>query len=322
MTNKERRAYYRTWNAFQIKQEKFWYSKILKVYRDWDQAFVDYMFRNGIRDAQAMLDSIITIGPIMDVLQRLYISVGLKHARFIRQQIKRDSRKLRSLPTMGVNERLTREIQRYFDENLLNKAVIKITDTHKQVVLKTLSQGIEEGWTVEQMAKAITMSAYNRHHARLVVRTETVRAANAAAEMEAQQSELVLDKEWISAMDIRVRRPPKSRFDHWDLDGQVVPGERPFFSGGEELQFPGDPNGSAGNTIQCRCTVAYIPRRDANGRLMRRERPVVSIQRPTVQGLPVEVPEIGVPSGVTVIQPVPSNIIQIITIGVQELFGN
>lgn len=321
MTSKERRAYYRTWNAFQIKQEKYWLPKIYRVFQDWDKAVIAYMESNGIQATMANLDSIITIQPIMEVLQRLYVSVGLKRARIVRQQIKRDSQKLR-MPTMGVNEQLTAQIKKYFELHLLNKAVIKITDTHKKVVLQTFIKGVEEGWSIDQMATQIVQLPYNKRHAKLVTRTEVVRAANAAAELEAQQSEIVLDKEWISAHDGRVRRPPKSKFDHWDLDGQVVPGERPFFSGGEELQFPGDPNGSAGNVIQCRCTVAYIPRRDANGKLIRREKPVATIQQPTAPALPVEVPQIGQPSGVTVIHPGPSNITEIITIGLIELFQN
>lgn len=320
MTPKERRAYYRTWNAFQIKQEKYWYPKILKVFQDWDKAFVDYMLENGVTAAAASIDSIITIQPIMEVLQRLYVSVGLKRARIVRQQIKRDSQK-KALPTMGVNERLTQLIIQYFEDNLLNKAVIQINATHKKRVLNTLSKGIAEGWSVNQMAREIIGNQYNRHHSKVVVRTETVRAANAAAELEAQQSELMLDKEWVSAHDDRVRRPPNSTFDHWDLDGQVVPGDRPFFSGGEELQFPGDPNGSAGNVIQCRCTVAYIARRDANGRLIRRERPIATIRQQTVQALPVELPEVGEQPSITVIRPAPSNITEIITIGIRELFN-
>lgn len=321
MTSKERRAYYRTWNAFQIKQEKYWLPKIYKVFKDWDDAVIAYMEKNGVRDTMANIDSIITIQPIMDVLQRLYVSVGLKRGRIVRQEIKRDTQKLR-MPTMGVNETLTAQIKKYFELYLLNKAVIPITDTHKKLILKTLSKGIEEGRSVAQMARQIALSPYSRYHAKLVIRTETVRAANAAAELEAQQSEIILDKEWISAHDDRVRRPPHSKFDHWDLDGQVVPGERPFFSGGEELQFPGDPNGSAGNVIQCRCTVAYIPRRDANGRLIRRDKPVATIQQTPAPAVPVELPAVGEPSGITVIQPAPSNITQVITIGLRELFEN
>jgi hypothetical protein len=31
-----------------------------------------------------------------------------------------------------------------------------------------------------------------------------------------------------------------------------------FDVGGEALLYPGDPSGSAANTVQCRCTVAFL----------------------------------------------------------------
>jgi hypothetical protein len=317
MTSKERREYYVTWSAFQIRQEKSWFLKIYRALQSNMDAFGDYLLKNGVRDASAMIDSIVKPGPIMEALQRLYVQVGVRRGRLVRQEIKRDTQKLR---TMGVNEQLTQDIVKYFELNLLNKSVIPITNTQKQHILQILSKGTEEGWSVEQMAREITGSPYTRRHARLVVRTETVRAANAGGYLAAQRSEFVLDHEWISAHDDRVRRPPKSKFDHWDLDGQVVPGDRPFFSGGEELWYPGDPNGSAGNVIQCRCCEAYIPRRDATGRLIRRQPRIATVQNQTAPGLPVVIPE--APQAITVLQPGPSNITEIITVGLRELFSN
>jgi hypothetical protein len=33
--------------------------------------------------------------------------------------------------------------------------------------------------------------------------------------------------------------------------------------------FPGDPKGSAGNVVNCRCSVAQVVRRDKDGNIMR-----------------------------------------------------
>jgi len=38
-----------------------------------------------------------------------------------------------------------------------------------------------------------------------------------------------------------------------DADGQAVDLEEAFTIWGESLQYPGDPAGSAGNTINCLC---------------------------------------------------------------------
>ena len=61
------------------------------------------------------------------------------------------------------------------------------------------------------------------------------------------------------------------REGHSGADGQEVPLGSPFVVDGEYLQYPGDPHGSADNTVNCRCIVvgsdgpfhagSYAPRR-------------------------------------------------------------
>ncbi len=61
-----------------------------------------------------------------------------------------------------------------------------------------------------------------------------------------------LKKEWISMRDSKVRD------DHAAADGQIVGLNDFFLVGSEKLEFPGDPNGSIENTINCRCIIGYI----------------------------------------------------------------
>ena len=49
----------------------------------------------------------------------------------------------------------------------------------------------------------------------------------------------------------------KTRHDHRNADGQRRPIDQRFNVGGENLFLPGDPRGSAGNTLNCRCSVRY-----------------------------------------------------------------
>lgn len=60
-------------------------------------------------------------------------------------------------------------------------------------------------------------------------------------------------KTWLATSDDRTRDA------HADADGQQVPYDEPFEVDGEELDYPGDPAGSAENTINCRCDVLYDP---------------------------------------------------------------
>ncbi|ADX31932.1 portal protein [Tsukamurella phage TPA2] len=65
-----------------------------------------------------------------------------------------------------------------------------------------------------------------------------------------------LDKTWIATLDRRTRR------SHWAADGQRVPIDSPFTVGGESLDYPGDPKGSARETKRCRCRVGALDRDD------------------------------------------------------------
>ena len=55
------------------------------------------------------------------------------------------------------------------------------------------------------------------------------------------------------------------------MNGVRVDLNQDFNVSGEKMMFPGDIKGSAGNVINCRCTVAQIPKRDSKGRLIRKK---------------------------------------------------
>ena len=82
--------------------------------------------------------------------------------------------------------------------------------------------------------------------------------------MGAKTSGANVKKQWISTRDNATRGlKPTDEFDHFhmdskgaELDGVFDVPMRP--SGVEQLQFPGDPTGSAGNIINCRCTIGYL----------------------------------------------------------------
>lgn len=58
-------------------------------------------------------------------------------------------------------------------------------------------------------------------------------------------------KTWNAILD------SKTREAHAEADGQVVDVNSSFIVDGEELSYPRDENGSAGNTINCRCIASY-----------------------------------------------------------------
>ncbi|WP_162451325.1 phage minor head protein [Phytoactinopolyspora mesophila] len=134
-------------------------------------------------------------------------------------------------------------------------------------IRETLVTGVEQGLGSEDLARSIQDTFSDEHgdlsrsRARRIARTETISATNDAK----LQTELDLPEElrpsykrWIAAVDERTRP------EHFAADGQTVEIDAPFDVGGEALMFPGDPNASAENVIQCRCTHVVLDSVDGN----------------------------------------------------------
>ena len=85
-----------------------------------------------------------------------------------------------------------------------------------------------------------------------IARTETTRIENKArldAYQVGKDMGYKMVKRWVCVKD------KKTRESHKHADGQTVEIDKPFIVDGEELMQPGDKNGSAGNVINCRCTM-------------------------------------------------------------------
>jgi hypothetical protein len=105
----------------------------------------------------------------------------------------------------------------------------------------------------------------NRKRAKVIVRTESNTAMNLAGDLAEEKSSILLDKVWIDAKDNR------ERASHLRCGREgAIPKEQPFSNG---LMLPGDPNGPAKEVVNCRCNRAWVPRRDAQGRVMRKPKP-------------------------------------------------
>ena len=137
--------------------------------------------------------------------------------------------------------------------------VKNISQTTVRQIRSMVEDGEREGLPVTEIAKAITgkISSIARIRAEVIARTEVHQAANVGAFVAAESTGLNLMKEWVSAADERTRE------GHADADGQMVALHDKFQVADadgnmEELEFPGDPAGSASNVIMCRCAVSYV----------------------------------------------------------------
>lgn len=146
-----------------------------------------------------------------------------------------------------------------------------ITDTSRAAIRGMLATGATEGIGATEMTHRLgavfTMWADNVGHPdtawaqgrlsyyrrELIARTELVGASNLAG-LEILRYYGVGAKEWLTALDGR------ERLAHASANGQVRPVEVEFDVGGEKLRYPGDPRGSPGNVINCRCTTLPVLR--------------------------------------------------------------
>lgn len=109
----------------------------------------------------------------------------------------------------------------------------------------------------DRVATASALLAVPR--AEVIARTEVNSAANAGATTQLRTLDVPATKTWLATTD------PRTREAHLDADGQQVGINDSFTVDGESLDFPGDPSGSPGNVINCRCTCTYdIPDDDVD----------------------------------------------------------
>jgi len=130
--------------------------------------------------------------------------------------------------------------------------VTKVMNTTKRNISKIVKNEMEAGNSNYDIAKQIKKIAEIAvpFRARKIARTETHSAANYAMTQSMTDSRMIKQKEWISALDERTRQV---EFNHVLANGERVDLNDTFKRTGENLDYPGDMDGSAGNIINCRC---------------------------------------------------------------------
>ena len=199
----------------------------------------------------------VDIRPIKDAFIRIYQRVGREFANAIYKSLKQKK-----------DEVLFTSWDAHMETFALTQAgerIVNIADTTLKRVRRVINEGIQSELGIRKIAQNIAASdGISLRRALVIARTEIVSASNEGAVLGANSTGLDYKKEWISAIDSRTRSFDKGdMFDHIVMDGTTVEKGEPFITpstnGSEPLDYPGDPKGSAGNVINCRCTVAFIP---------------------------------------------------------------
>lgn len=249
----------RRYTAIKDRYEKAFFAPLKKALKDQISSFTTVLRNQG----PAAVNSVVVVDAKMaKVIETVYVRSGLASANETLSYLRRLPKVEVKRRTFGFNAEWTNEILEYFRLNLFNKVVLPISETTREYILQVISEGVDQGWSIEEMTQKIEREDYLDGRVRRILRTEINRATNYGAVMGEKKFEYKTQKEWASVHDSRTRHP------HLSADQQRVALDGKFSVGGEMLEFPGDPNGSAENTINCRCVTLINAQRDEKGRLM------------------------------------------------------
>ena len=178
------------------------------------------------------------------------------------------------LETKDEEETLFERIVQDFLERYGAEKVTRIVQTTRDQLFRIVQEGQREGLTLRDIAKRMReqVPELSRLRAHVIARTETHTSSTYASQQVAKTSRRPLLKEWAAVEDARTRDFGEGdgvidEFSHRAMDGVRVPLNEPYmvptkYGTREPLMFPGDPNGSAGNVIMCRCVEKYVRTED------------------------------------------------------------
>lgn len=149
---------------------------------------------------------------------------------------------------------ITPELRRALEELILESGA-HIAKTTLVKIERMVEKAIVEGWTVEELTQSLHSRldglAFSR--SRRIANTEMGKVENYGQLEGYKQSELVELKGWLSAF-LKTTRDSHAQADA-EYSEEPIGLNEPFEVGGELLQYPGDPAGSPGNIIECKCAT-------------------------------------------------------------------
>jgi len=167
---------------------------------------------------------------------------------------------LERVGTSGPNFSASRPEVRDVIENIVSQAA-GTQNTFQQIASNTIQRGLEDGDDMDELVRRVASKTEEQVGFRL---DRIVKTAGQGGFEIGQKNGFrqigIEELRWLTQRDPRVRSPSVGdKWDHRGADGQVVSIDSGFLIAGEggrseTLRFPGDPQGSAGNVIYCRCT--------------------------------------------------------------------
>lgn len=241
-------------DALQRRYERRYEKQVYTALKKQLQPYLD-----AIKQAPANINEFNLIGPapLADVLESLYVTAGVAYADAMYNAIQPPKK-----VTKEVLQAAWRDFMRRFAVNQLSSTLIIINNTSIDVVKRFVLPALADGIGVLDIAKKLleSIEGLTRNRAKLIARTEMVKATNTAAMQSAATSDFMYEKKWVPAVDKRTRE------DHLAmLNSDWIPFNSKFTVGGEQMDRPGDASAPASQVCNCRCKVVFRLMRDVDG---------------------------------------------------------
>ena len=243
-------------DALQRRYEKRYEKQIFSALKKQMQPYLA-----AIKQADGNINrfDLITPAPLADILESLYVISGVAYADAMYNAIQPPSKATKEALRAGWRDFM----RKYAIVNVTN-VLTDINDTSKKLIVRLVSGGLQEGLGTLEIAKKIedVIGSVFRNRAKLIARTEMVKATNVAAMKSAETSDFMYEKKWIPAAD------DKTRMDHLAmLNSDWIPFDENFIVGGYKMRQPADgtQGASADQICNCRCKVVFRIMRDVDG---------------------------------------------------------
>jgi hypothetical protein len=225
--------------------------------------------------AQQALDQL-SEADIRNKIESVFIDIyQLTGVAFAKKEVEQLQKK--GMKTKDSFEVLESQWMRHMREFVIGRCGLKIQKSTRtlfedieRITRQTIQSGINEGWGPVKVAEEIMkqQTQIDRYRAMRIARTEVVGASNEGSYTGAGAFSTKVRKIWLATLD------GKTRESHIEMNNERAEYSEPFtvpleMGGADEMQYPGDPDGSPENVIQCRCGIAYEPEENYIDELLR-----------------------------------------------------
>lgn len=250
---KYERSFIRVRNRIEKKGQKLAFNAIKKQYK----AVFDLVGIYSVDQLKEAIDKVVTTAPIVEMFESYY-------PMFAPLAMMQRNDAIKQKATEGeMWESLFMDQMRRFGLLTAGKKITSITATTEKfirgAVESAVTEAVESGYGIDKTAKLVrkyltdSLGDIGRSRAKMIAQTEMISASNQAATFGIESTGYAYKKFWsTSGLE-------NTRATHLDAESESIArgGLKPDETFSNGLRYPGDPNGSADEVINCRCVILH-----------------------------------------------------------------